>query len=233
LDTFKAIFNMLFPLEDISENVMIERDRIFPNLVKSGNNIMIRRSPSSVNQFGIVFMINPGCFKSERSRTPGKRKATKAKKEGIVVRVGSAEYFNKGFGEGEPLIDVSNTSIQFLRKSAEAVMITVPSEMTTNSSKVKKITIGHEVREKSCSRVIENSSSLITNNSCFIEISYQHPGASNGAVEVGEVIPEGGSHSGVGTGVNTGAGGGSIPKAYSKGYVVLVKISNEGGGVIC
>jgi len=58
---------------------------------------MIRRIPGSVNQVGIVFVVYPGCFKPEGSRSSSKRKVSKTKKEKIMIGMGSAEDLYKSF----------------------------------------------------------------------------------------------------------------------------------------
>jgi hypothetical protein len=49
---------------------------------------------------------------------------------------------------------------------------------------------------------------LVPREENFIEVAYQHPRTSNGVADVGEVIPKGGSQSGVGASVDACASGG-------------------------
>lgn len=169
-------------------------------------------------------MTNPSRFEPEGSMSPGLREATKPEEDKIMIRVGSAEYIYKGFWERKPPINISNGTIKFLRENAMTIMIAVPSETTANSSEVQEITISHEVGENSSSRMIEDSSSLVTMKNSFIKISNQHPGASYGSVKVGKIGPKGGSHSGIGTGIHTSTGRYGVTKADCKSYGIVVKI---------
>jgi hypothetical protein len=56
---------MFLPFENISEDFIVENDGVFLNFGKGRSSVMILRGPRILYQIGIVFMVNPGCFKTK------------------------------------------------------------------------------------------------------------------------------------------------------------------------
>jgi hypothetical protein len=84
----------------------------------------------------------------------------------------------------------------------------VPSKAASNSCKIKQVAATHEISEEVSSILMKNAPSLVPREENFIEVAYQHPRASIGVADIGEVIPKSGSQSGVGASVDACASGG-------------------------
>ena len=85
LNSFEPFFNMLLSFKNVSENFLIESNRIFHDIFQSNDGVMVGRGPRLIYQILIILMINPSSFKSERPRSFGKGEATKSEEEGIMV----------------------------------------------------------------------------------------------------------------------------------------------------
>jgi len=64
-----------------------------------------------------------------------------------VIGMEFAKDLNKSFREGDTPINTSDTSVEFLGKDANSIIVAVPSEMATCCCMVKEVAVNHEVRE--------------------------------------------------------------------------------------
>jgi len=70
--------------------------------------------------------------------------------------------------------------------------------------------------------MMENTSSLVTREEGFIEISHKYPRAINGVVDIHKVSPKVGAKGMVRASINTGADGACTTTADREGYRVGV-----------
>jgi hypothetical protein len=107
-------------------------------------------------------VINPSGFKAKGSGSSSSGEATKAKKKGIVIRVKPTKNFHECFREVHAPIHIGNTSVKLLGENSKTVEIAMPSVAGTCCSDVKKVGVIHEIREQSCSVVLEDAPSLVS-----------------------------------------------------------------------
>ena len=101
VNPFKYVNNTLLSSKDVAEHFMVKDNRVVSNLGEGGHGTVVRRFPSFINQIGVILMINPSSFKTERSKPSSKGKTTKAEEERVMIRVEPAKDFNKSFRESK------------------------------------------------------------------------------------------------------------------------------------
>jgi len=87
LDSFDSFLNMFLPLENVAKDLLIEIDWVLFDIVERNDGIMVWGVPGCSTKGGVVFMINPGSFKPERSWPSGLRETTKAVENRIMIIV--------------------------------------------------------------------------------------------------------------------------------------------------
>lgn len=69
LNSFESVFNMLFPLEDVAKDFMIEVDGILFDIIQGRNDVMGAWLPRIFYQALVFTMIDPSCLKAKRPLT--------------------------------------------------------------------------------------------------------------------------------------------------------------------
>lgn len=80
----------------------------------------------------------------------------------IVIRMKSTENLHKSFKEGKAPINICKAPIELFRDDVMTVVVLLPGITVVGGYKVKEVAVIHEVGEDGSSRVVKNTTPLVT-----------------------------------------------------------------------